>query len=143
MNFTSYKKFLTRSNFLITTSLTYISGSTSIVLFSQEKPLQWTEVHTHVSTKQIAPNKCCGIFFAHWFGQVHWSINVSKENVVVFFHHNYDYFILCDNQNLVSFFYILISTKIQAFGFLQIHSYTNVFLKFHCDAKLITPLLIF
>ena len=32
----------------------------------------------------MAPNKC-GIFFVHWFGQVHQSITASKENVVVFF----------------------------------------------------------
>ena len=35
------------------------------------------------------------------------------HHVVVFFHHIYDYFILCDNWNLVSFFYIQISTKKQ------------------------------
>ena len=43
------------------------------------------------------------------------------SDFVVFFHHNYDYFIL--------------------FDFLQINSYT--ILKFFWDAKLITPLLIF
>ena len=49
-NFQKYPKFLARSNFLSTTSLACISGSTSIVLFSQEKPLWWTEIHTHTHT---------------------------------------------------------------------------------------------
>ena len=51
----------------------------------------------YVRTKWMAPNKCCGTFFVHWFGQVYQSITASKKNVIVFFHHNYDYFILCDN----------------------------------------------
>ena len=54
-------------------------------------------VITYVRTKWMIPNKCCGTFFVHWFGQVHQSITASKKNVVVFFHHNYNYFILCDN----------------------------------------------
>ena len=91
----------------------------------------------YVRTKQMVPNKCCGIFFVQWFSQVHQSINASKQNVVVFFHHNYD------NQNLVSFFYTRISTIKQAFDFLQRSSYTNVCLKFLCDVKLITLLLLF
>ena len=36
-----------------------------------------------VRTKWMTPNKCSGMLFAHWSGQV--------RNVVVFFHHNYDY----------------------------------------------------
>ena len=97
-------------------------------------------VISYVRTKWMAPDKCCGIFCVHWFGQVHQSMTANKENTVVFFHHNYDYFILCDNQNLVYFFYIRISTKKkkQAFDFLKINSSTNVCLKFLCDAKLIT-----
>ena len=61
----------------------------------------------YVRTRWMAPNKCCGIFFVHWFRQVHQSIPAIKENVIVFFHHNYDYFILCNNQNLRSFTYHL------------------------------------
>ena len=45
-------------------------------------------------------------------------------------------------QNLVSFFYIGILTKRQAFDFFQRNSYTNICLKFLYDAKLMTPLLI-
>ena len=97
----------------------------------------------YVRTKWIAPNKCCGIFFVYWFGQVHKSIATSKKNAVVFFHSNYDCFTLCDNYNLVSCFYIRISTKKQAFDFLKRNSYTNVCLKSLYEAKLITLLLIF
>ena len=50
-----------------------------------------------VRTKWMAPNKCCGIFCVQWYSQVHYSITASKENAVVFFHHKYDNFILCDN----------------------------------------------
>ena len=42
-------------------------------------------------------------------------------------------------MNLVSFFYIRISTKKQPFYFLKRNSYTNVCFKFLCDAKLIFP----
>ena len=38
----------------------------------------------YIRTKWIAQNKC-GIFFVCCFGQVHYSITASKENVVVFF----------------------------------------------------------
>ena len=48
-------------------------------------------------------------FFVLWFSQVNQSITVSNKNIDVFFHHNYDYFILCDNYNLVSFFCIRIT----------------------------------
>ena len=34
-------------------------------------------------TKWIAPNKCYGIFFMYWSGQVPQSIIISKENVFV------------------------------------------------------------
>ena len=44
---------------------------------------------------------------------------------------------------VVSFFYIRIFTKKQAFDFLKRNSYRKVCLKSLCDAKLITPLLIF
>ena len=54
-------------------------------------------VTRYVRTKSITRNKCCGIFFVYWFGQVHKSITTSKKNVVIFFHHNYDCFILCNN----------------------------------------------
>ena len=37
------------------------------------------------------------IIFVHWSGQVHSSITASMESVAVFFHHNYEYLILCDN----------------------------------------------
>ena len=47
----------------------------------------------YVYAKWMAPDKFCRIFFMHCYGQVHLSITASKENVVVFFHHNYDYFI--------------------------------------------------
>ena len=60
----------------------------------------------YVRTKWMAPSKFCGMFLMRWFGQAHKSITASKEYVVVFFHHNYDYFILCYNQNLVYLFYI-------------------------------------
>ena len=53
------RRFLTRSNFLSATLLACISGSTSIVLFSQEKPLQWTEIHTHTHTR----SNCSQVFF--------------------------------------------------------------------------------
>ena len=56
----------------------------------------------YLRTKRIAPNK---------WGLVHKSMTTSRENAVVFFHHICNYFILCDNWNLVSFFYIRISTK--------------------------------
>ena len=46
-------------------------------------------------------------------------------------------------QYLQSIFYIRISIKKQAFDFLKINSYTNYCLKFLCDLKLITSLLIF
>ena len=46
----------------------------------------------YVRTKWMAPQTWCGIFFVHWFDQVHYSITTSKENAVVFFHHNYHYF---------------------------------------------------
>ena len=65
----------------------------------------------YVRTKWMAPSKVCGIFSMKWFGQVHQSITASKKNVVVFSDHNYDYFIPCDNYNLVSCLYIRISTK--------------------------------
>ena len=39
--------------------------------------------------KRVAPNKCCGTFFVHWFGQVHYSITTSKKNLVVFFQFKY------------------------------------------------------
>ena len=51
----------------------------------------------YVRTKWMSPNKCCGIFFVHWYDQVNQSITSSKENVVLFFHHNYNNFILRDN----------------------------------------------
>ena len=51
----------------------------------------------YVRTKWMAPDKCYGIFFVQCSGQVHYSITAAMENVVVFFHHDYDYFILCDN----------------------------------------------
>ena len=51
----------------------------------------------YVHTKWMAPSKCCGIFFVYWFDQIHQSTTASKKNVAVFFHHNYDYFILRDN----------------------------------------------
>ena len=35
------------------------------------------------------PNKCYGIFFMLWLGQVNQSITASKENVVVFFQFEY------------------------------------------------------
>ena len=28
-------------------------------------------VLSYIRTKWMAPNKCCGIFFVHWYGQVH------------------------------------------------------------------------
>ena len=66
--------------------------------------------------------------------------HLQQGNIAVFFHHNYDYYFLCDNQNLVLFFYIRIFVKKLAFDFLKRISYTNVCLKFLCDEKLIMPL---
>ena len=43
----------------------------------------------------------------------------SNKNIDVFFDHNYDYFILCDNWSLVSFFYNRISTKNRHSTFLK------------------------
>ena len=43
----------------------------------------------YVRTKRMTPSKCYGIFFVHWFGQVHWSITASKENAIVFFQFEY------------------------------------------------------
>ena len=43
----------------------------------------------YVRTKWVAPNKCCGTFFVHWFSQVYKSITASKKNVVVFFQFEY------------------------------------------------------
>ena len=57
-----------------------------------EKP-----VIRYVRAKSMDPNKCCGIFFVYWPDQVHQSISASKENVVAFLHHSYDYFIQCNN----------------------------------------------
>ena len=37
----------------------------------------------YVSTKWMAPNKCCGIFFVQWSGQMHQSITASKGNFAV------------------------------------------------------------
>ena len=51
------------------------------------------QVIRYVRTKRLVPSKFCGIFSVYWFGQVHQSITARKENVVVFCHHNYDYFI--------------------------------------------------
>ena len=51
----------------------------------------------YVCTKRMAPDYCCGIFFVYWSDQVDQSITAIKENVVVIFHHNHDYFILCNN----------------------------------------------
>ena len=67
---------------------------------------EWVEksVIRYVCTKWMAPDKFCGIFFVDWFGQAHYSITTNKENVNVFFHHNDDYFILCDYKKSVSFF---------------------------------------
>ena len=46
-------------------------------------------VKRQVRTKWVAPNKCCGTFFVHWFGLGHWSITANKENVVAFFQFEY------------------------------------------------------
>ena len=43
----------------------------------------------YVRTKWVAPNKCRGKFFVHWFSQVNQIITASKENVVVFFQFEY------------------------------------------------------
>ena len=43
----------------------------------------------HVRTKWMAPNKFCGIFCVHWFGQVYYSITASNGNVIVFFQFEY------------------------------------------------------
>ena len=66
----------------------------------------------YVSYNWMAPNKCCGIFFVYWSSQVHLSITASKENVVVFFCHSYDYFIVCDNYNLHNFTYLLAGLQV-------------------------------
>ena len=47
------QRFLTQSNFLSTTSLACVSGSTSIVLFSQVKLLPWTEINTYTHTPAV------------------------------------------------------------------------------------------
>ena len=47
----------------------------------------------YVRIKWMAPNKFCGIFFVHWFGQVQQRKMSKKKNVIVFFRLNYDYFI--------------------------------------------------
>ena len=70
----------------------------------------------HVRTKWMDPNKYCGIFFVHWFDQLHYSITA----IIRIIH---------------------ISIKKQAFHFLKRNSYTNAYLKFLCDPKLITPIL--
>ena len=69
---------LTRNNFLSITSLACISGSTSIVLFSQEKPLRWMEIHihtaaavNHTSEREILSRTC-------YFGNSQWI--TSEEN---------------------------------------------------------------
>ena len=49
-----------------------------------------------VRIKWMAANKFRGVLFVHWFGQVHYSITSSQESVV-YFHDNYDCFILCDD----------------------------------------------
>ena len=39
-------------------------------------------------SKLMASDKCHGLFFVQWSGQVPYSIITSKEIVIVFFHHN-------------------------------------------------------
>ena len=48
----------------------------------------------YVHSKSMIPSKRCGLFSVHRFGQVDYNITTSEEIVLVFFHHNYDYFIL-------------------------------------------------
>ena len=50
----------------------------------------------YVRTKWMPLNICCRIFFVRWL-VMHESITTSKEKVVIFFHHNYNFLILCDN----------------------------------------------
>ena len=58
-------------------------------LYVTPKLPTYCSIGHNVRTKWMAPNKCCGTFFGHWFGQVHSSISTSKENVVVFFQFGY------------------------------------------------------
>ena len=51
----------------------------------------------NVFTEWIAPNKFCRLFFCALFRPSALEHHRQQKNVVVFFHHNYDYFILCDN----------------------------------------------
>ena len=88
--------------------------------------------------KQILWNNFCSLVWPSTLEH-----HRQQEKCLAFFHHDYDYFMLFDNQNLVSFFYIRMPTQKQAFSFLKRNSYTNVCLKFLYDAKLITPFLSF
>ena len=60
----------------------------------------------YVCTRWMAPNKCCGLFFCAlvWPSTLE---HLCQKNALVFLHHNYDYFVLCDNQFLHNFTYLL------------------------------------
>ena len=74
--------------------ITYAKGGYSkcVHMRARERGVEKSVIR-YVRTSWMVSNKCYEIFFVHWSGQVHQSITASKENVVVFFHHNYDYFI--------------------------------------------------
>ena len=80
------------------------NGSYSKCIHMRPRRREAKNCYTH--TNWMTSNKCCGILFVDCSGQVHYSITIRKI-VVVFFHYNYDYFILCDNQNLHNFAYRL------------------------------------
>ena len=48
LSITWWRRYLTQSNFLITTSLTRSLALHLLFSFSQQKSLQWKEIHTHI-----------------------------------------------------------------------------------------------
>ena len=87
MNFTSSKKFYLHC--LPNVELkTHTKGfEKSVPQHALEKLYVTTILSSYFSIDhEMAPKKCCGILFVHWFSQVNQSITTSKENVVVSFH---------------------------------------------------------
>ena len=84
---------------------------------------------------------CLDLLVMYWKGLIiKIKVNFEFYDVTAWLTNNYNTHVA---QYFQSIFNIRISTKKQAFDFSKTNSYTNAFLKFPCDAKLITSLLIF
>ena len=77
------------------TTLRQYSYFKGVHMLTREKRVKKL-VLRHVHTKWMTPNKCCGIFFVHW--------SASKENIIVSFHHSYDY---CVSYTMIRIYKIL------------------------------------